>query len=163
MWQNIQQFSERRPTLAAIGGAITALGACRLVWVAVWWLFFAPPALLALSGEVTCDGVPITEGTISFEPVGQHGISSRTSYVRDGRFALAKAHGVSAGVEYRVSIEAFRKTGKTFPGPKPGEYSEEYEQFVASRFNRESNQRLRMSIEVCHKGVRIDVASNKSP
>ncbi len=162
MWQNIRQFSERRPTLAAAAGAIAALGVCRIVWVVVWWLLFAPPALLALSGEVTCDGVPVAEGTISLEPVGQRGISSRTSYVRDGRFSLAKAHGVRAGVEYLVRIEAFRKTGKTFPGPKPGEYSEEYEQFVASRFNRESDQRLRMSSEISRNGVRIDVASNRA-
>lgn len=163
MWQNIQRFSERRPTLAATAGALATLVVCRLVWVAVWWLFLAPPALLALSGDVTCDGVPITEGTISLEPIGQRGISSRTSSIRDGRFTLAKAYGVRAGVEYLVRVEAFRKTGKTYPGPKPGEYSEEYEQIVASRFNRDSDRRLRMSSEISENGVRIDVASNKGP
>jgi len=163
MWQQIQQFSERRPRLAAAAGVITALGICRLVWVAVWWLFFAPPVLLALTGEVTCDGVAIAEGTISFEPVGQRGISSRTSYIRDGRFTLAKAHGVSEGVEYLVRVQAFRKTGKTYPGPKPGEYSEEYEQIVASRLTRDSDRRLQMSAEISQNGVRIDVASNLAP
>lgn len=155
-----QSFKERQPGLFAALVGLMGVCAARVIFLIVWWIFFAPSPLYACAGFVTCDGVPISDGTVAFEPIAQLGVPSRTARITEGRFHLTKVHGVRKDAEYVVRVESFRKTGKRFPGPKPGEYSEEYVQFIPERFNRGSNDRVRMTAEVLRVDLKIEVQGN---
>lgn len=153
----LQSFQQRQPGLFTVLAVIAALCTVRGGFLFLWWVLFAPAPLYALTGTATCDGVSISDGTIAFEPVAQPGVPSRTARITKGSFQLTKAHGVRKDVEYVVRVESFRKTGKKFPGPKPGEYSEEYVQFIPERFNRGSDYRVRMTAKVLHDELKIEV------
>lgn len=155
-----KSFQQRNPGLSAALVAVLGMCVARGIFLFVWWVFFAPAPLYACAGFVTCDGIPISDGTVAFEPIARTGVPSRTARITEGRFQLTKAHGISKDVEYVVRVESFRKTGKKFPGPKPGEYSEEYVQFVPERFNRGSNYRVRMTADVLHTDLKIEVQEN---
>lgn len=152
-----QSFQQRHSGLFAVLAVTAVLCAARGICFVVWWFLFAPAALYAFAGAVTCDGIPISDGTIAFEPVARPGVCARTARITEGRFELSKAHGVCKDVEYVVRVESFRKTGKKFPGPKPDEYAEEYVQFVADRFNRGSNHHVRMTRDVLREELKLEV------
>lgn len=147
----------KHPRTAIIAGIAVALVALRIVWLCSWWLLFAPAAYNALAGSVTCDGMPLEEGTVSLEPAGSRGVAARTARVTDGKFWLSRSSGVVRDVEYIVRVEGFRKTGVTHAGPKPGEQSEEFEQFVLPAFNRESESRVKITRVVLREGLRLHV------
>lgn len=157
------RYATRHPrTAVAVGGA-ALVAVLRVLWLCIWWLLFAPAALHPFEGRITCGGQPIDEGNIAFEPVGATGVSSRTAHVTSGSFSLGKANGVVRDVEYTVRVEGFRKTGKTYPGVQPGEFSEEYEQFVLPAFNRESQTRVTMTRAVLRDGMQLDVQGTPRP
>lgn len=151
------RYGRRHPGRAIAAAAVALVVAARVAWLVLWWLFFAPAALHALEGHITCGGVPVDEGNVALEPVGAPGVASRTAHVRSGSFSIGRANGVVRDVEYVVRVEGFRKTGKTYPGVNPGEFSEEYEQFVLPAFNRESRTRVRMTRAVLRQGLTLDV------
>lgn len=151
------RYGRQYPARATATAAVILLVTARIVWLVFWWLFFAPSALHALEGSITCGGVPVEEGNVALEPVGAPGVASRTAHVTSGSFSIGKVNGVVRDVEYVVRVEGFRKTGKTYPGVKPGEFSEEYEQFVLPAFNRDSENRMKMTRAVLRTGLSLDV------
>lgn len=157
------RYASRHPrTAVAIGGA-TLVAVLRVLWLGIWWLLFASAALYPVEGQITCSGLPLEEGSIAFEPVGATGAASRTAHVTSGSFSLGKANGLTRDVDYTVRVEGFRKTGKTYPGVKPGEFSEEYEQFVLPTFNRDSQHRMTMTREILRGGLSITVVGKPMP
>lgn len=60
----------------------------------------------AVSGIVTVDGVPLEEGSISFEPL-ERGTTSSGAVIRNGRYAIARDQGLPPG-KYRVEIHAVK-------------------------------------------------------
>lgn len=157
------RYAARRPVVAIAAGGAGVVVVARVVVFCIWWLFFAPAALCELQGRITCGGVPVDEGNVSLEPIGASRIASRSAHVTSGSFALGKANGVVRDVEYVVRIEGFRRTGRTYPGVKPGEFSEEYEQFVLPEYNRDSTTRVRMTTDVLRKGLHVDVQGCPPP
>jgi len=157
------RYASRHPRTAVAIGAAALVAVVRVLWLCIWWLLFAPAALHAVEGRITCGGIPIDEGNIAFEPIGAAGAASRTAHVTSGSFSLGRANGVVRDVEYTVRVEGFRKTGKTFPGVQPGEFSEEYEQFVLPAFNRDSQCRVTMTRDVLRDGLSIDVEGRPTP
>lgn len=151
------RLNQKHPTLFGVGGVVLGLAVLRSIWLIVWWLFFAPARLYPLTGTLSCDSVPIEEGNVSLEPVAAPGVASRTAHIVGGVFALDAKNGVRRDVEYLVRIEGFRKTGKTFPGVKPGEFSEEYEQFVLPQHNRASGLRVQITRACIREGLTINV------
>ena len=133
------RYLRKHPRASITAGLVGGLIGLRVMWLLVWWFLLAPSPCYALNGHVTCDGVPLADGNIAFEPIGTSSVASRTAHVRDGTFLLDRANGVVRGVEYVVRVEGFRKTGVTYPGAEPGEFSEEMEQYVLPAFNRESS------------------------
>lgn len=157
------RYASRHPrTAVAIGGAALVV-VLRVLWLCIWWLLFAPAALHPLEGRITCGGLPIEEGNIAFEPAEAAGVASRTAHITSGSFSLGKANGLVRDVEYTVRVEGFRKTGKTYPGVSPGEFSEEFEQYVVPAFNRESETRVKVTRAVLRDGMQLDVQGNPPP
>lgn len=67
-----------------------------------------------VSGTVTFDGEPVSEGAISFVPVeGTQGPLTGGN-IQDGRYQIAQPDGPFPG-KYRVDVNALRKTGKKVP------------------------------------------------
>lgn len=73
------------------------------------------PELAPVTGKVTYQGKPITQGTISFQPVSPDGTPATGSIGTDGTYSLqtADAKGARLG-DYRVVISA-RKEPETEP------------------------------------------------
>lgn len=77
---------------------------------------------LPITGTVTVDGAPVDRGLISFQSAGGSGPTSGTQ-IEEGRFSLAADHGLLPG-EYKVSVQALRRTGKTVRDPQRGDVEE---------------------------------------
>jgi len=75
----------------------------------------------AISGAVTLDGTPLTDGTISFQPA-EHGATSSGALISQGKYAISRDKGLPPG-KYRVAVNAAKPgTGMTLPeGKMPGE------------------------------------------
>jgi hypothetical protein len=59
----------------------------------------------AVSGVVTCDGVPLSSGAILFEPETQESGTAVGATIRQGNFAISRSEGPVPG-SYRVRIYA---------------------------------------------------------
>ena len=67
--------------------------------------------LAEVSGTVTLNGQPVSEGAINFIPVeGTQGAGAGAT-IRDGKYQVPAASGVTPG-KNRVELRAFRSTGK---------------------------------------------------
>jgi len=151
-----QDFAERHPVIATGILVVVGLGFFRGLWMLIWWVFFAT-VLSPLEGRVSCDGVPISEGNIVLEPVDARGVPSRSATLKDGSFKLTAKNGVATGTEYLIRVEAFRPTGRKHPGVKPGEFAEEFEQFVLPAFNQQSSTRITVTREHTKNGLQLHV------
>lgn len=102
------------------------------------------PQTVGLNGQVTFDGQPIESGLIVLEPAYSKG-HRRDATITRGVFALPPEQGVQPGDEFKVSIKAFKKTGKKFPGPDPSVTYEEEVQYLPEKYNSASTLRLTVS------------------
>jgi len=102
-----------------------------------------PDGRLSLSGTVTIDGQPLSEGNIKFIPLsGTSGPPSGTA-VSAGRFAIDSAAGTFPG-NFRVEITANRKTGRTIQRPPLNMPVDEYEQYLPAKYN--TNSELQVDV-----------------
>lgn len=90
---------------------------------------------VALSGNVTLDGQPLPEGIISFEPISKTAGQRRDATITNGAFTLPAAEGVLPGMEFKVEIKAFRKTGRKYPNADMGASYDEVVQFIPPPYN----------------------------
>ncbi|MFH1924018.1 MAG: hypothetical protein ABIP48_29540 [Planctomycetota bacterium] len=90
-----------------------------------------------VTGEVTLDGQPVEDGTISFVPSGG---AAAWGDIKGGRYSISAAEGPGVGTS-RVEIRWDRKTGKKSPAVPPAPPDtmiEETEEAVPARYNAES-------------------------
>ena len=78
---------------------------------------------LAVQGTVTLDGKPLENGSINFRPAASNQAPSSGGTIKQGGFALKTAQGLKPG-EYLVTVQAFRKTGRTIDDPQMGQVEE---------------------------------------
>jgi hypothetical protein len=91
-------------------------------------------------GEVTLDGQPVAEGTITFEPTNDNGGPSSGGSIEDGHYRVRQEGGPAIGTN-RVEISAPRKTGRQIPHPaNPGATLEEIVEAAPPQYNRRSEQ-----------------------
>ncbi|MCA9086446.1 MAG: hypothetical protein KDA81_20460 [Planctomycetaceae bacterium] len=129
---------------------------CMITVLAVGCGGSSGPEKVGVSGTVSIDGKPITQGTIAF--VSLEGGRTAVTQITDGEYELAKTDGPYPG-EQKVTIQAFEKTGRTItvtkdlPGP-PDEGSaippgglklDETKQVLPERYNTKSE--LKVSLE----------------
>lgn len=92
-----------------------------------------------VSGEVTFDGKPVQEGTITLEPADGQG-QTTGGKIADGKYYLAGDAAPLPGKK-TVRIFAVRKTGRRIPaGPPspPDTMVEEIERYIPSAYNIQS-------------------------
>lgn len=81
---------------------------------------------MAVSGNITLDGKPLSLSVIRFEPVDQSGRGSGAN-IDGGQFQLDAKHGLQPGT-YQVRIQAYRATGRQAFDPQLGKNIDETEQ-----------------------------------
>jgi hypothetical protein len=87
----------------------------------------------AVSGEVTLDGKPLADGSITFSPTGDGPSAGGT--ITGGRYAIAQAEGPAPG-SYKVVIQAMQPTGKKLPdSDHPGKTVDEMTNVVPEAYN----------------------------
>ena len=88
------------PVWFLIGGVLMAVG-CE-----------SRPTTYPVSGQVSFNGVPVEEGTVTFLPIQGTQRGNVTAAITQGVYVTPPDAGVGVG-SYRVEIDAFRKTGRT--------------------------------------------------
>jgi hypothetical protein len=135
-------------SLFAITILIAAVGVCG---------FFGGTQRGAVSGTVTFDGSPVTDGVISLQPTGDTEGPSAGGHVQAGRYAIAAARGPFPG-RYRVEITASRKTGRVVMAEGFGDETiDESEQFIPAKYNAEST--LEVEIKAGRNTADFDLKS----
>lgn len=125
---------KRCNALALLGIAVAAWGGCGPA---------DPFKHVGVSGKVTFDGKPLTDGTITFLPVVSGAAAHGT--ITDGSYAIARSQGPGPG-SYRVEISKNVPTGRRVPDPEyPGKTMEETRNAVPDRYN--FNSELKAEIQ----------------
>lgn len=92
----------------------------------------------SVSGKVTFDDQPLSEGVITFIPTGDTKGAPTGTTITNGAYDIDTERGPSVGT-HRVEIVANRKTGKTLPAVPPATADiNEVEQFLPTRYNTKS-------------------------
>lgn len=98
----------------------------------------------AARGNVTLDGVPLDEGTITFFPSGATKGPAAGGPITDGNYEIAAEEGPVVGTN-RIEIRSVQKTGRVVKAPMAVETSgppidmvEELKEVVPPRYNRDS-------------------------
>jgi len=99
-------------------------------------------ARLPVSGTVTVDGQPLASGEIAFAPAAPGQGNTAGAAIERGKYSISAEQGLLPG-DYKVSIHAFRGTGKknwdgmgepTAPESQK-KYVEQLEQYIPPRYN----------------------------
>lgn len=117
------------------------------------------PVIVGASGQVTLDGKPLPEGMVVFEPLDAKQGQIREAVVTNGAFTLPETQGVPAGMEFRVLIKGFRKTGRKYPAADPALAYDEVEQYLPGKYNAESSLRATFSPENDKNQFRFELSS----
>ncbi len=112
---------------------------CMMIWIGTG----CGSGKLALKGEVTFNGQPVPEGSISFEPAdGKGSVTGGT--ISGGRYHLEGEAGTTPG-EKIVRIMAVRKTGRKIPIGEGTGLVEEILPYIPSNYNSESTLRVQVT------------------
>lgn len=103
------------------------------------------PQPVGLSGSVTLDGKLLESGKIEFEPFEKLRGQRRNAPILNGQYELAPRKGLLPGMEFKVMIKAFKKTGKKYPSTKPAESFDEEIQYLPEIYNSKSNLKVTIS------------------
>jgi hypothetical protein len=111
-----------------------------------------------VSGAVTLDKKPLTQGSITFTPLADG--PSAGGMIDQGRYSIARADGPAPG-SYRVTIVAMQPTGRKLPDPEgpPGSLAEELQNIVPPRYNTKSE----LKVEVKEGGNTFDFDLERAP
>ncbi len=72
---------------------------------------------IPMRGEVTFDGRPVEEGTITLTPTDGHTGPGTGGTITNGRYEIPGNVGPTTGGKYRVEISGYAKLGKMVPDP----------------------------------------------
>jgi hypothetical protein len=98
------------------------------------------PQTMRVWGDVTYDGKPIEDGSITFTPVENTPGGSSGGAVKAGKYDLSAEAGPVAGGKYRVEISALRPVGKPVANPfeAGGPPLQQSENYIPAQYNRSS-------------------------
>lgn len=123
------------------------------LWVAIAVLAFSPGCgrerlAVPIQGEVTFNGKPVEEGTISLEPADGKGVTTGGKIV-DGKYQLTGIAAPSVGKKL-VRISAVRKTGRKVRGDSfspAGTMVDEIERYLPDVYNTRSTLSCEVSAD----------------
>lgn len=97
------------------------------------------PPRAEVSGVVTLNGQPVSEGSINFFPTEGNTGPEAGGAIRDGKYHIPRAQGPVLG-KNRVELRSFQKSGRRIQDPTapPGTMTEEINNVFPAEFNRDS-------------------------
>jgi hypothetical protein len=105
------------------------------------------PMRYAIAGKVTCNGVPVDVGTISFRPTDDRAGRLAGGPVVNGEYSVEESKGPTAGT-YRVEILWHKATGKKYPDPTGnGEMHDVRVQVLPPRYHRDTETSIEIGGE----------------
>ncbi len=105
-------------------------------------------APVGVSGNVTFDGKPLSNGTITFIPVSTDAGQQRDAKIENGTFELSRAEGLLPELDFKVSIKAFVKTGRKYPNANDAASADEVVQVIPRHYNSDTTLHFRTSKNV---------------
>jgi hypothetical protein len=105
----------------------------------------AKSEILAVSGEVTFAGSPITSGEITFLPA-DGSIRLVSAPIVDGRYHVEEQYGALPG-RYDVAIRGYREAKSKGPGNPYAADAVPTEQFLPPQFNDRTELSVEISVE----------------
>lgn len=92
------------------------------------------PRQVAVEGDVTFDGQPIEEGSISFIP--EAGTESRkaSAAIIKGSYRVLAENGPLPG-KFKIEISWMKKTGKKLASADPGMTADETKEVIPAKYN----------------------------
>jgi hypothetical protein len=114
---------------------------------------------MQLTGEVTFEGQPLSQGTIVFTPVDATAGPSTGCDIVSGKYDVPGELGGSPGVVYKVQITSLAKSGKFIPNPfdPKGPPVEVDANFLPATYNTRSI----LTVKIVSGSNRIDFALKK--
>jgi hypothetical protein len=114
---------------------------------------------VAVQGTVTLDGEPLPTGKLSLDPLSELAGQRRDITIEDGIFALPANEGVLPGLDFKVSIKAFKKTGKKYPNADMSVAFDEEVQYVPETYNSSSTLQIKVSPDAEENHYAFDLVS----
>ena len=102
----------------------------------------------SLSGQVTFDDQPITDGNIRLNPIEGASGPGGSAKIVDGRYEIPEDGGMLAG-KHRVLISATRETGRMVRAENLGggpDRIEQVVQYIPARYNRNSELEVELNL-----------------
>jgi hypothetical protein len=109
---------------------------------------------VALNGDVSYDGQPIDDGTITFVSTssGSSDAGKASCHIENGKYKFEKDRGPAPG-KYKVEITWLKKTGKKLP-TGDGEPRDEKVQSLPAKFNTQTT----LTADVTSGSPKLDFA-----
>jgi hypothetical protein len=114
-----------------------------LLGTLVWFGVGCGGDRIAVQGEVTFNGQPVPEGSITFEPADGKGPVSG-GIINAGKYHLEGETGTTPGQKI-VRITAVRKTGRKIPVGEGSGLTEEILPYIPANYNSESTLRVQVT------------------
>ena len=115
---------------------------CSIFTLIAWALLLvvgcgpAGPTRAEVSGVVSLNGAPVSEGSINFFPTDGNTGPEAGGAIRDGKYHIPRAQGPVLG-KNRVELRSFQKSGRRIQDPTapPGTLTEEITNVFPAGFN----------------------------
>jgi len=97
------------------------------------------PTRAEVSGIVSLNGTPVSEGSINFFPAEGNKGPEAGGAIRDGKYHIPRAVGPVVG-KNRVELRSFQKSGRRIQDPTapPGTFTDEITNVFPAEFNSKS-------------------------
>ena len=149
--RNTMCANQAHPTSrgALLKSGIASLGAT-FCWQAVFLLLCGcgggGPQKFSISGHVTYDGQPVTNGSVSLTPVDTSTGKGVGTDLIDGHYEFEREHGPVQG-KYVVRIEAQRPSGKKIPSEDGSPPLDQLIQYIPAAYNVQSNLEVEITAD----------------
>lgn len=91
-----------------------------------------PSTAVAIKGQVTFDGLPVDQGSITFVPTSEG--KKLAAAIVGGQYEIPLDREAKPGT-YRVEVSWSKKTGRTLPSADPGFTHEETREAIPAQYN----------------------------
>ena len=130
---------------------------CARLWLAASFIITigcSADGMVNIAGDVTFDGVPVVQGTISFFPIDGQGASAE-AVITAGSYSVSMPRG-----KKNIVIRGYKQVGERFPWGKDNPAAPILEEILPKQYNDDSN--LTVDVESNRTDVNFVLTSTSS-